>query len=95
MVLKANFPVKNAFMVFNLAHSVPSNIEKNLVGRKGGCLFSDHNSHIFAFLDGFIIGSSEFPIGYLQSPSVLWEAIHESSHSRGVRRTCSGRKCKF
>lgn len=69
MVLKANFHVRNAFIVFNVAHSMAFTIEKNLVGRKGGCLFSDHNSHIFAFLDGSIIGLSEFPMGYLQSPS--------------------------
>lgn len=86
MVLKANFPGRNAFIEFNLARSVPSEIEKKLVGRKGGHLFSDHNSHIFAFLDGFILELSEFLTGHLQSPLVLHKAIHESSHSIGHKK---------
>lgn len=86
MVLMANFPGRNAFIVFNLARSVSSVIEKKLVGRKGGHLFSDHNSHVFAFLDGFIIELPEFPTGHLQSPLVLHKAIHDSSHSIGHKK---------
>lgn len=69
MVLKANFPIRNAFIVFNLAHSMPSNIVKNVVGENQRFPLYQ-NSHVFAFLDlhGFLVVLSEFPTGYLQSP---------------------------